>query len=103
MLAADVQDAVFLVHLQRAKRKKQIKAIYGYVSHRFLLLSVTVVNYSLTFTQLLNAYNLCSRQNSAKLIGIIGQFLKGNNMGPIKMHNGGNYAYAQDSNAYNFC
>ena len=24
-------------------------------------------------------------------------------MGPIKIHNGGNYAYAQDSNAYNFC
>ena len=32
-----------------------------------------------------------------------GQFLKGNSMGPIKIHNGGNYAYAQDSNAYNFC
>ena len=24
-------------------------------------------------------------------------------MGPIKIHNGGNYAHAQDSNAYNFC
>ena len=24
-------------------------------------------------------------------------------MGPIKTHNGGNYAHAQDSNAYNFC
>ena len=23
-------------------------------------------------------------------------------MGPIKIHNGGNYAHAQDSNAYNF-
>ena len=34
----------------------------------------------------------------------IGQFLKGNNStGPIKMHNGGNYAHAQDYNAYNFC
>ena len=29
-------------------------------------------------------------------------FFKGNNMGPIKIHNGGNYAHAQDSNAYNF-
>ena len=43
-------------------------------------------------------------KNSAKLIRkFIGQFLKGNNMGPIKIHNGGNYAHAQDSNAYNFC
>ena len=25
----------------------------------------------------------------------IGQFLKGNSMGPIKIHNGGNYAHAQ--------
>ena len=33
----------------------------------------------------------------------IGQFLKGNSMGPIKNLNGGNYAHAQDSNAYNFC
>ena len=42
----------------------------------------------------------------------MGQFLKGNTMGPIKilimadiMHhaNGGNYAFAQDSNAYNIC
>ena len=24
-------------------------------------------------------------------------------MGPIKIHRGGNYAHAQDSNAYNFC
>ena len=33
----------------------------------------------------------------------IGQFLKGNSMGPIKIHNGGNYAHAQDSaDAYNF-
>ena len=32
----------------------------------------------------------------------IGQFLKGSSMGPIKIHNGGNYAHAQDSNAYNF-
>ena len=24
-------------------------------------------------------------------------------MGPIKIHNGGNYAHAQDYNAYNFC
>ena len=28
----------------------------------------------------------------------IGQFLKGNRMGPIRIHNGGNYAHAQDSN-----
>ena len=33
----------------------------------------------------------------------IGQFLKGNKIAPIKIHNGGNYAHAQDSNAYNFC
>ena len=32
----------------------------------------------------------------------IGQFLKGNSMGPIKIHNGGNYAHVQDTNAYNF-
>ena len=42
--------------------------------------------------------------NSAKLIGtFIGQFLKGNSMAPTKIHNVENYAYAQDSNAYNFC
>ena len=29
------------------------------------------------------------------------QFLKGNNMEPIKIYDGGKYA--QDSNAYNFC
>ena len=33
----------------------------------------------------------------------IGQFLKGNSMGPIKIHNGGTYGHAQDYNAYNFC
>ena len=33
----------------------------------------------------------------------IGQFLKGSSMGPIKIHNGGNYVHTQDSNAYNFC
>ena len=27
----------------------------------------------------------------------IGQLLKGNSMGPIKIHNGGNFAHAQDS------
>ena len=49
-----------------------------------------------------NALNFCLRQNSAKLIRtFIGQFLKGNSMGPIKIHNGGNYAHAQDSDAYN--
>ena len=32
-----------------------------------------------------------------------GQYLKGNNMAQIKNHNGGYYAYAQTSNAYNFC
>ena len=32
------------------------------------------------------------------------QYLKGNNMGKIKIHNGGGcYAHAQTSNAYNFC
>ena len=34
--------------------------------------------------------NLCIRT-------FIGQFLKGNIMGPIKIYNGGNYAHAQDS------
>ena len=29
--------------------------------------------------------------------------LKGNSMGPIKIHNGGNYAHGHDSDAYNFC
>ena len=33
----------------------------------------------------------------------IGQFLKGYSIGLIKIHNGGNYAHAQDSNSYNFC
>ena len=32
----------------------------------------------------------------------IGQFLKGNRMGLIKIHNGGNYVHAQDYDAYNF-
>ena len=32
----------------------------------------------------------------------IGQFLKGNSMGPIKIHDGGKYEHMQDSNAYNF-
>ena len=31
------------------------------------------------------------------------QYLKGNNMAQIKIHNGGYYAHAQTSNAYNFC
>ena len=30
----------------------------------------------------------------------MGEFLKGNRMGPIKIHNGGNYAHAQLLNAY---
>ena len=43
-------------------------------------------------------------KNSTKLIRtFIGQFLKGNSMGPIKINNGGKYAHAQDPNAYNFC
>ena len=33
----------------------------------------------------------------------MGQYLKGNNMAQIKIHNGGYYAHAQTSNAYNFC
>ena len=50
------------------------------------------------------AYNFCYSENSAKLIRtFIGQFFKGNSMGPIKIHNGGNCAHAQDSNAYNLC
>ena len=32
----------------------------------------------------------------------IGQVLKGNSMGQIKIHNGGNYALAHDSTAYDF-
>ena len=51
-----------------------------------------------------NAYNFCYSYNSAKLIRrFIGQFLKGVTMRPIKIHNSGNYAHAQESNAYNFC
>ena len=39
-------------------------------------------------------------KNLDKLIRtFIGQFLKGKSMGPIKIHNVGNYAYAQVSNA----
>ena len=38
------------------------------------------------------------RVNAAKLIRtFIGQFLKGNRKGSIQIHNGGNYAHAQDS------
>ena len=33
----------------------------------------------------------------------MGQYLKDNNMGQIKTHNGACYAHAQNSNAYNFC
>ena len=33
----------------------------------------------------------------------MGQFLKGNNMEQIKINNGGYYAHAPISNAYNFC
>ena len=33
----------------------------------------------------------------------MGQYLKGNNMAQIKIHNGGLYAHVQTSNAYNFC
>ena len=33
----------------------------------------------------------------------IGQYLKGNSMRQIIIHNGGNYAHAQNSNAFNFC
>ena len=33
----------------------------------------------------------------------MGQYLKGNNMVQIKIHNGGYYAHVQTSNAYNFC
>ena len=33
----------------------------------------------------------------------MGQYLEGNNMAQIKIHNGGKYAHAQTSNAYNFC
>ena len=33
----------------------------------------------------------------------MGQYLKGNNMEKIKIHNGAWYAHAQTFNAYNFC
>ena len=33
----------------------------------------------------------------------MGQYLTGNNMEQIKIHNGGYYAHAQTSNACNFC
>ena len=33
----------------------------------------------------------------------MGQYLKGNDMAQNKKHNGGWYAHAQTSNAYNFC
>ena len=33
----------------------------------------------------------------------MGQYLKGNNIAQIKIHNGGYYAHVQTSNAYNFC
>ena len=51
-----------------------------------------------------NAYNNCLSENSTKFIGtFMGQFFKGNSMGPIKIHNSRIDAHAQDSNAYNFC
>ena len=31
------------------------------------------------------------------------QYLKGNNMAPIKIHNDECYAYAEIYNSYNFC
>ena len=33
----------------------------------------------------------------------MGQYLKGNNMAQIQIHNGGCYANAQTSNTYNLC
>ena len=40
---------------------------------------------------------------AAKLIRtLFAQFLKGNRKGSMKIHNGGNYAHAQDSDAYDF-
>ena len=33
----------------------------------------------------------------------MGEYLKGNNMAQIKIHNSRYYAHAQTSNAYNFC
>ena len=32
----------------------------------------------------------------------MGEYLKGNNMEQIKIHNGGYYAHSKISNAYNF-
>ena len=39
----------------------------------------------------------------SKVFKIYKKNLKGNNMAQIKIHNGGYYAHAQTSNAYNFC
>ena len=48
-------------------------------------------------------YLAVNPQNPISLIRtIIGQFLKGNKIAPLKIQNGGNYAHAQHLNAYNF-
>ena len=45
-----------------------------------------------------------TRSNSTKLTRtFISQFLRDYKMGLLKIYNSGNYAHAQDSNAYNFC
>ena len=33
----------------------------------------------------------------------MGQYLKGNSMAGVEIHNGGYYAHAQTSNVYNLC
>ena len=51
-----------------------------------------------------SVYNFCSSSNLIKFIRtFIRQFLKSNNMGLLKIHNGGNNAHAQVSTVINFC
>ena len=51
-----------------------------------------------------NAQNFSLSWNSTKFIRtLMGQYLKGNNMAQIKIHNGAYYVHAQNSSSYNFC
>ena len=51
-----------------------------------------------------DAIFFCDRKTLMFLmLTFIRQFFNGNSMGPINIHNGGNSAHAQGSNAYNFC
>ena len=58
---------------------------------------------NLKFLMLITSVRVNIQLNSAKHIRtFIRQFLKANCMGPIKIHNGGNYTHVQDYNAYKF-